>query len=279
MRINFHSMAIFLTLKNFFLYSVGMQAAATPLLLTDADPAPVDLLQADSAAPVLLVCEHAGRAVPQALGDLGLAPGVLDSHRGWDIGAEAVARAVAADLGAPLILQRYSRLVIDANRPPHSAEAMPEVSDGAAVPGNRGLSSAARASRIAEIFDPMDRQIVRLLDSSPRRAAFSIHSYTPNLSGQLRPWHAGFLSRRSRATAEALRDHIADRRPDLVLAINEPYRIEDATDWFIPVHAEARGLPHCLIEIRNDQIDSAPGAALWAGLLAGAITHVMESLT
>ncbi len=245
-------------------------------LLAPGDPAPVEVVNPASAAPVLLLCEHAGRAVPAALAGLGVSPDVLSSHRGWDIGAEAVARGVAAKLGAPLVIQRYSRLVIDANRPPGSAQSILQASDGEAIPGNRGLSEAERRARVSAIFEPMDRAIVAAFDRAPRRAAFSIHSFTPTLGGAARPWSAGFLSRRDGATAKALMASLGAARPDLILALNEPYRIEDETDWFIPAHAEPRGLAHALIEVRNDQIEGAAGQALWAELLADAISAVLR---
>lgn len=248
------------------------------VLLTTADPDPVGTINFDSPAPVILVCEHAGRAIPGRLGDLGISADVLNSHRGWDIGAEAVARDVASQLDAPLILQRYSRLVIDANRPPNSPFAIPTVSDNADIPGNRDLSEDDRQLRITSIFEPMNRRIDELFAASPRKAAFSIHSFTPELGGVERPWHAGFLSRKSIASSEALMNSVARGAPGMLMALNQPYRIEDDTDWFIPHHAETRNLPHCLIEIRNDQIQTPEGVAFWAGLLSNAITDLLETL-
>lgn len=254
-----------------------MTAATIPTLLTPNDPHPVEVINADSLSPTLLLCEHAGRATPAALGDLGASEETLASHRGWDIGAEDLARGVAERLGAPLILQRYSRLVIDGNRPPGSAQSMLEISDGAPIPGNRQLSEREKRARIAEIFEPMDRAIVDGFARVERRAAFSIHSFTPRYGGVDRPWHAGFLSRKSAPTAERLMRVVERMAPSLTLALNEPYQIDDDTDWFIPVHAEPRGLPHCLIEIRNDQIDHADGVAFWADALAEAIDDALRS--
>lgn len=94
----------------------------------------------------------------------------------------------------------------------------------------------------------------------------------------MRPWHAGFLSRRSPAVVESLISAISKARPDVVLGRNEPYRIEDETDWFIPMHAEKRNLPHALIEIRNDQLRTPEDVEIWADLLALAIRDVLETL-
>lgn len=256
-----------------------MEAVVHTPLLASGDPAPVEFINPESPSPVLLVCEHAGRAIPAALGDLGVAPETLASHRGWDIGAETVARRIAAHLGAPLVVTRYSRLVIDANRPPRGPESIPAMSDAIAIPANQALTSDQIEARITEIFAPYDRQLEDAFARAPRRAVFSIHSFTPRLGAQERPWHAGFLSRRAQQTAAQLIEAIARAQPQLTLAINAPYQISEATDWLIPAHAETRGLPHALIEIRNDQIDHDDGAALWADLLTEAIRHVMRNLS
>jgi hypothetical protein len=81
-------------------------SAAGPLL-GPSDPDPVEWVNEDSPAPVLLLCEHAGQAVPSALGALGLPPQAFDDDIGWDIGAEALARAIAARLSALLVPQRF----------------------------------------------------------------------------------------------------------------------------------------------------------------------------
>jgi len=255
----------------------GMKAAALSSLLGPADPAPVEVVNAGLASPLLLVCEHAGRAIPAVLGDMGLTETQRASHIGWDIGAGDVARRLADRLSAPLILQRYSRLVIDANRPPDGPHAIPEVSDGVPIPANRGLTAADRAARARAVFDPLDRAI-RARATPQVRAMFSIHSFTRVFGGADRTMHAGFLTRASLPTAATLMTSIGQADRSLRLALNEPYRIEDETDWFIPAHAEPRGLPHCLIEIRNDLIDHPAGADRWAGLLADAIRAVMKDL-
>lgn len=263
---------------------VSTQAGETGrrALLGPADPAPVEWVNRDSPSPVLLLCEHAGQAIPQALNGLGLPDGAIDLHIGWDIGAERLARALACLLQAPLILQRYSRLVIDCNRPPETEGAIPAVSDGITVPGNHGLSVDDRQARRQAVFDPLEAALTQGFDSHPRRAAFSIHSFTRQMracardTDRIRPWHAGFLARRNINTASTLLAHIARRAPELSLTLNEPYQVDDTTDWFIPVHAEPRGLAHALVEVRNDQLTDGNGTDRWAGLLAGAITSLPE---
>lgn len=242
-----------------------------------ADPPAVEWVNADSDSPILLVCEHAGQAIPADLEGLGLAPGVIDLHVGWDIGAEDLARALADRLGAPLILQRYSRLVIDCNRPKGTAWSIPEVSDRIEIPGNIELEAAARRWREETIFDPLDRAFATGFDRAPRKAAFSIHSFTRQLQDERRLCDAGFLTRRDTDAARILIDTIGAVAPDLKLALNEPYRIEDDGDWFIPAHAEPRGVRHALVEVCNDQLRDAAGVARWADLLALGLRAVLAA--
>ncbi len=252
------------------------ETMSPPSFLTACDPLPVELCNRGSASPLILLCEHAGQAVPSALGDLGLALGMLDRHIGWDIGAEALARAIADRLSAPLIIQRYSRLVMDCNRPPGSEESMPEISDGVVVPKNVSLTPAQKNLRQEAIFAPFNKAITEGFDRHPRRVALSIHSFTRCLAGQTRAWDAGFLSRADIDTANFLIDHIALAAPDLTLGLNQPYQIEDASDWFIPHHAEPRGLRHTLIEVCNDQLTTEQGVRHWSDLLSNAIAALLE---
>ena len=248
------------------------------LLLGAQDPSPAEVVNEASDHPLLLVCEHAGNTVPQALNGLGIAGKDRDSHVCWDIGAEAVTRIVAEALGAPAVLQPYSRLVIDCNRPPDAPDAMPEVNHGVRVPGNRNLSGADRAARIAEVFDPFQATVAHYLGRQPRQIVLSIHSFTPLLAGAPRPWHIGFLFRRDAQTSTHLARFIADAQPELTIGMNQPYQIDDASDWFVPQHGEASNLPHSLIEIRNDLIRDAQGQQTWADALSAAINRYLKEV-
>ena len=52
---------------------------------------------------------------------------------------------------------------------------------------------------------------------------------------------------------------------------NEPYFVSDATDYTIPRHGEARGLPHVEIEIRQDLIGEEAGQSEWARRITRAL--------
>ena len=247
-------------------------------LLTEGDPKPVEIANGQSDHPVLLVCEHAGQDVPKRLGDLGIPRAALDRHIGWDIGAEAVTRAMAQALGAPAVIQRYSRLVIDCNRPPDAVDAMPRVSDGVEIPANFALNAADRAARIEEIFTPFHDEVANLYEKYTRRIVLAIHSFTPSMDGFDRPWEIGFLFRKDRQTSAHLSRFITEANPELTVGMNEPYQIDDASDWFVPRHGEARGIPHSLIEIRNDNIRTAAGQARWAGILVNAVNRYLKEV-
>lgn len=242
-------------------------------VLSPRDPEPVELLNEDGSSPFVLSCEHAGRVIPESLGNLGVRSEEMDRHIAYDIGAEGVSRRLSAMLDAPLVLQRYSRLVIDCNRPFEAPDCMPAVSDGTAVPANARLSDEARRQRYVEIHQPFHDALAGLLD---RRAGagqpavlVSIHSFTPRLlGGPERPWALGALSNRDGSFAKAFLAAFQTRNPAIVSAHNEPYVVDDASDYTIPVHGEQRGLPHLLLEIRNDLIADEAGQSRWARLVA-----------
>lgn len=250
----------------------------TTPLLGPRDPAPVEIVNPEGRTPLLLVCEHAGQAVPEALGRLGVSQAQLDEHIGWDIGAAEVTRRLAAMLDAPAVLQRYSRLVIDCNRPPEAPDSCPPLSDGHVIPGNAALAPEDRVKRVDEIFRPFQGAVATALARPEIQATFSIHSYTPVMGGIRRAWDVGFLFRSDRRTSDRMARALGQAVPGLTIGLNQPYQVDDASDWFVPRQAEPRGLPHSLIEIRNDHIRDAAGQTLWAERLAGLMPMFLKEI-
>ena len=246
-------------------------AGNVPSLLGTEDVAPVREFNAAGRSPFFLTCDHYGRLIPRGLGDLGLPESELKRHIAWDIGIAGVAESLSQQLDAHLIVQRYSRLVIDCNRPPHVASSIPLISEATTVPGNEGISKEAAAVRRAEIFDPYHRRIDDIIDA--RREAglptvlVSLHSFTPVYAGIARPWHIGTLYHRDTHLPPLLLKALR-AEGDLVVGDNEPYAVNDDTDYTIPVHAEARGLINTGIEIRQDLISDPAGEKSWADRLA-----------
>src|ERR1700761_8929090 len=115
-------------------------ASRESLLLGVNDADPVFELNAAGRSPFLFTSDHYGRLLPKVLGDLGLSESELVRHIAWDIGIAGVAERLATLLDAHLIAQRYSRLVIDCNRPPQAASSIPILSEATTIPGNDGLS-------------------------------------------------------------------------------------------------------------------------------------------
>lgn len=249
--------------------------------LTGRDPPPFAVEHADGASPYFLTCDHAGPRVPRKLGSLGLSAVELSSHVAWDIGAAGLARRLAKALDAFLILQTYSRLVIDCNRPPRSPGSIVTLSERTAVPGNQMVSDAEAEARAREIFHPYHDRIRAELDARLHRQQptllVALHSFTPVFDGTARPWHAGVLygrdARLGRVLLELLR-----AEDGLSIGDNQPYDVSDETDYAIPVHGERRGIPHVELEIRQDLIADDAGQAGWAARLARRLTLATSRL-
>ena len=236
-------------------------------LLAADEPRPERVLRADGASDFFLTADHAGRAIPRALGRLGLPDRELDRHIAWDIGIAAVTERLSSALDATAVLQTYSRLVIDCNRDPSVPSAMPEISELTPIPGNVALSAADRAARVAAIFTPYHTRIGELLDARAaagrRTVLVAMHSFTPVFKGESRAMQVGVLYNRDARLATVLLD-LLRAEGDLVVGDNAPYAITDTSDYGVPVHGEQRGLVHVEIEIRQDLIAEPAGQAAWA---------------
>jgi len=239
-------------------------------LLADDEPAAHQVLHEHGVAPFVLTCDHAGNRIPKRLGALGLRSADLERHIAWDIGAAGVTTLLAERLDAIAILQTYSRLVIDCNRPPEAESSIARISEYTEIPGNLSVSKADKAARIEEIFRPYHDRIARELDQRQKAqiptAVIAVHSFTPIFKGAARSWQAGVLYNRDGRMAKPMLALL--RGEGLVVGDNEPYALSDASDYTIPVHGERRGLPHVEIEIRQDLIADAAGQKIWADRLA-----------
>jgi predicted N-formylglutamate amidohydrolase len=240
-------------------------------LLAPDEPSPFTVTNADGKSPFVLVCDHAGQYLPRSLEMLGLTQAERERHIAWDIGAGAVACMLGDALGAVVIRQNYSRLVIDCNRTPGSETSIVEVSERTTVPGNIGLSKPQMEARVREIFQPYHDRIAVELDQrreAGRAAALiAMHSFTPVFDSVARPWHIGILYNRDSRLAQLLIDRLRHEQ-GLTVGDNEPYRVTDTSDYAIPIHGEQRALPHVEIEIRQDLIADEVGQQRWASLLA-----------
>lgn len=237
-------------------------------------PPVVQVLNEAGSAPYVLVCEHASRYLPPEYASLGLTERDLSRHIGWDIGAEVVARQLSVLLDAPLVVAGYSRLLIDLNRPPYSPTSIPALSEATIVPGNQGLDDRERKHRIETYFHPFHDQLGKVLTARQRAgkptALIGVHSFTPIFHGFRRPWSAGVLYRRSTTFGAALVEALGGDAASV--AHNQPYQIEDDSDYTVPVQGEARGIEAVLVELRQDLIGQTDKALQWATRLAAALT-------
>ncbi len=231
-------------------------------------------------APLLFLCDHAGNALPPAYGALGLAPELFGTHIAYDIGAAEVTRALAASFGAPAVLGTFSRLLIDLNRGPDDPTLVMKLSDGSIIPGNRHVDAAELAQRIASFHAPYHQaiagQIARLGLLSPKGPPLiSLHSFTPSWKGAPRPWEVGVLWDQDRRLAGPLMTRLAEA--GFAVGDNEPYSgaLEGDT---LNRHGTKNGLPHVLIEMRQDLIGDAKAAGAFAAKLLPIIKSALADM-
>ncbi|WP_428267156.1 N-formylglutamate amidohydrolase [Haliangium sp.] len=250
-------------------------------LLAADEPAPVELLRAAGGSPLFFTCEHAGRALPARVGDLGLSALDLERHIAWDIGAAGVTRGLSERLDATAVLQRYSRLVVDCNRAPSAHDFIAVHSETTAIHANRDLDPAEVAARTREIFTPYHDAIRTALDARESAGQptvlVAVHSCTPVYHGVWRPWHVGVLydldDRFARIVLDLLSEH-----GELTVGENEPYELTHERDYSVPLHGEQRGIPHVELEIRQDLIESRDGQDEWAERLAVVLSEGVDRL-
>lgn len=249
-----------------------------PDTLADGDPPPVTILNPAATHSVLLIADHAGNSVPEAMNGLGLDSGELTRHIAWDPGAAQVATGLAERWQATAVLANYSRLIVDPNRPLGEDSAMPLVSDGTHVPANQSLTNSERQRRADLFYRPYHRavesEMARLRRIGPGPMLVSLHSFTPDFGTDDRPWHVGVMAAADRRLAGALIAAL-NQAGGLVIGDNQPYSGVEY-GYSLKLHAGAQGLANVQIEIRQDLLTDDSGIERWVGILDNALAPLID---
>ncbi len=247
-------------------------------MIGTGDPPPYTIYNDTGAAPFLLVCDHASRAFPHAMNQLGVADWVLEKHVAWDIGSADVTRCLAERFDAPAILAGYSRLIVDLNRQLSHPSAFISVSDGIAIPGNLDLGEEEREQRIRSFFSPYHDAIRARLKSFREAghvpALVSVHTCTPVFDRVVRRMHIGVMWDKDPRIARPLMERL-NAMDGISVGDNEPYSGKHPNDFTVDYHAERDGLPCVGVEIRQDLVATPDGARHWANVLADALEDVL----
>ena len=250
------------------------------VLLGSKDPAPFSIFNADSSSNLLFTSDHNGSAIPTKLKNLGVPLNELRRHVAYDIGIDAVAHALSARFNATLIVANYSRLVIDCNRHPGSAGSIPSVSDNTVVPGNKNLSDDDIKSREDEIFDAyhssVGNRISIMRSENKNPILISLHSFTPVIGGQFRPWEIGILFKDDERLSAPLINKLREQK-DLNIGDNKPYSGSEPAGYTVDHHVEPLNLPSVAAEFRQDLIEFESGAVRWANTFGDALGHVLAT--
>jgi len=239
-----------------------------------------EVFNAGARPELVFVCDHAANALPEVHGTLGLGPEALSAHVAYDIGAAAVTRALARRFGAPAVLGRWSRLLVDLNRGPDDPTVVMKLSDGRVVPGNARAGADEIAGRIARYHAPyhaaIESRIAEAREADLVPILVSVHSFTPVWRGRKRPWHLGVLWDRDGRLAKPLLARLA-REEGVVVGDNEPYSGELEGDCMYR-HGTRNGLPHALVEIRQDLIADEMGVARWSARIGEALEDALAAM-
>jgi predicted N-formylglutamate amidohydrolase len=227
----------------------------------------------------VIVCDHASKNVPHDLHGLGITEAELSRHIGWDIGAERIARLLATRFDSPAVICGTSRLVIDCNRRLTCVTLAPEVSDGTEIPGNKGLSWRDLGRRIERFYIPYHSAVTQTIESALGRGIrpiiLSVHSFTPVMNGQARPWAIGISHTPDRTLSVPMIERLR-RGANFEVGDDQPYDADPEIDYTIFAHAYDRQLPHIQVEFRQDLVAEDRAADHWGSIFAEAVADTVR---
>jgi predicted N-formylglutamate amidohydrolase len=242
---------------------------------------PYEVIDGDYDKGMVLLADHAMNRLPARYGSLGLSEAAFLRHIAFDIGVEGLTRRLAAKLRIPAVLGCFSRLLIDPNRGEDDPTLIMKISDGAIIPGNHPIADEEWALRLDTYHRPYHQAVERTIAraAKPDRAplVLSLHSFTPFWKEFARPWHAAVLWDSDDRAVRPLLSRL--REPgDIVVGDNEPYDGALKGDTMYR-HCMMSGIPHALLEVRQDLIGDEKGMDSWAERLAPIFNGLNEDPT
>lgn len=174
---------------------------------------------------VVFSCEHGGNEVPSACAQWFRGHrALLDSHRGFDAGALALARRWSEALNAPLVENRVTRLLVDTNRPEGHPRVFSEITRPRPAAERRVLLEVYHRPHWNRVQDVVRER----LDRGERVVHLSVHSFAARLEGRVRNADLALLydpgRARERAFCVAWLEALGERQPALRTRRNYPYR-------------------------------------------------------
>lgn len=238
---------------------------------------PYDIIDGNYEKGMILLADHAMNRVPLQYANLGLPQTAFERHIGFDIGVEFLTRQLAEILGIPAVMSGFSRLLIDPNRGEDDPTLIMKISDGAIIPANHPMNVEEREERLHRYHRPYHRavaQSIAKVEALSGRAplVLSLHSFTPIWKNFIRPWHAAILWDTDHRAVRPLIEKL-EADPALIVGDNEPYDGALKGDTMYR-HCMVKGIPHVLLEVRQDLIADKAGIASWAERLAPIFTDM-----
>lgn len=235
------------------------------------DHSPFEIIDGDLGLGLVILADHATNHLPERYGRLGLPESAFERHIAYDIGVEAVARGLNARLNAPVVMSRFSRLLIDPNRGEDDPTLIMRISDGAIIPGNHPITAEEWQYRLETFHRPYHDAVSRTIGAVADKTGkaplvLSMHSFTPAWKGVARPWQVTVLWDSDPRIVRPLLAEL-EAPGDVVVGDNEPYDGALRGDTMFR-HCMKPGIPHALIEIRQDEIGDTPGVTGWVERLA-----------
>jgi len=211
----------------------------------------VERVVASSASPALvLCCEHASQRLPDGWSWPAQDAWLLGSHWAYDLGAAELTRELAVAFGASAVLARFTRLLVDANRPVESDTLFRQKAEGRVIALNHELSDEDRARRMRYWRD-YHIELDQAAQGSPARVLMAVHSFTESYHGESRDHvEVGVLFDRDDALAERVAAHI--EQSGVKVRLNEPYSGKQGLIYSVDRHARASGNRAIEIEVRQD---------------------------
>lgn len=202
------------------------------------------------AGPVVMTCEHASVRMPSPWAWPEADRWLVGTHWSYDLGVADLIRAVHDRTGWAAVLSRFTRLLVDPNRPVEHPELFRSTAEGRVIHLNAGVSAAERKRRIEALYVPYEAAVDQVVEAAEGAVVMSLHSFTPVYEGKRRALEIGVLFDEDEDTAGFVARSLSDA--GWSVRLNEPYSGRAGLMYAAARPARKFGRTSIELEVRQD---------------------------
>jgi len=239
------------------------------------------ILNHNSRQPIFISCEHASGTIPKKMGFFGVSKSELPEISNYiDFGADVLSRMLARAFSARCIIPKYSRMVINLNKPIGHPKLINDNCFGRRIPGNENISKEGMSERVRKYYLPYHKRIrkeIELLRGRHRKVFYiCVHTFF-NKPGKKWAMDIGILYRYKKDSSFCRNiKKLLEEKTNFTVKYNQPYSAHKTAGYTMNTYGKDRNIRCVEFEINDKHMKGSKSIEKIGRLLIDVLNEAVK---